>query len=104
MSTPSLHDDSARAGRSGHLPLGRKPVLLRVDSVKAYLEPGSPLYAPAFKAALQHGFVPHVVREACGDRDARPQEAKLFELQAKYAEAVDEDFAVGLLGSHNTTR
>ena len=214
MSTPSLQDNYAQAGFGGHLPFGRKPVLLLVDIVKAYLEPGSPLYAPACEAALQssirltaaaratkvpvvftcvqysagglggglfyrkvpalhaylqgsplaafadalqpqpedvvetkryasaffgtslaatltamgcatvmlcgfstsgcvrastldalqHGFVPYVVREACGDRDARPHEANLFDLQAKYAEVVDEDFAIGLLGSHNTTR
>ena len=38
--------------------------------------------------ALQHGFAPFVVREACGDRDARPHEANLFDLQAKYAEVI----------------
>jgi maleamate amidohydrolase len=38
--------------------------------------------------ALQHGFAPFVVREACGERDARPQEANLFDLQAKYAEVI----------------
>ena len=40
--------------------------------------------------ALQHGFAPFVVREACGERDSRPQEANLFDLQAKYAEVIDE--------------
>jgi maleamate amidohydrolase len=40
--------------------------------------------------ALQHGFAPFVVREACGERDARPQEANLFDLQAKYAEVIGE--------------
>ena len=44
--------------------------------------------------ALQHGFSPFVVREACGERDARPQEANLFDLQAKYAEVVDEACAL----------
>lgn len=39
---------------------------------------------------LQHGFRPFVVREACGDRDPRPHEANLFDLQAKYAEVVSE--------------
>jgi maleamate amidohydrolase len=38
--------------------------------------------------ALQSGFTPYVVREACGERDPRPQEANLFDLQAKYAEVV----------------
>ena len=40
--------------------------------------------------ALQHGFAPYVVREACGDRDQRPHEANLFDLQAKYAQVVSE--------------
>lgn len=49
--------------------------------------------------AMQHGFVPYVVREACGDRDARPHEANLFDLQAKYAEVVSEAEALGLLAA-----
>jgi maleamate amidohydrolase len=40
--------------------------------------------------ALQNGFIPFVAREACGDRDPRPHEASLFDLQAKYAEVVSE--------------
>jgi len=36
--------------------------------------------------AVQHGFIPVVVREAVGDRDPGPHEANLFDLQAKYAE------------------
>jgi maleamate amidohydrolase len=44
--------------------------------------------------ALQHGFAPFVVREACGERDVRPQEANLFDLQAKYAEVIGVDRAV----------
>lgn len=44
--------------------------------------------------ALQHGFAPFVVREACGERDARPQEANLFDLQAKYAEVIGEARAI----------
>jgi maleamate amidohydrolase len=47
--------------------------------------------------AMQHGFIPYVVREACGDRDARPHEASLFDLQAKYAEVVSELEAVALM-------
>jgi len=49
--------------------------------------------------ALQHGFAPFVVREACGERDARPQEANLFDLQAKYAEVIDEARALRELAS-----
>ncbi len=40
--------------------------------------------------ALQHGFAPFVVREACGDRHAAPHIANLFDLQAKYAEVISE--------------
>ncbi|WP_328477676.1 isochorismatase family protein [Actinoplanes sp. NBC_00393] len=38
--------------------------------------------------ALQHGFRPIVVRDACADRDAGPHEANLFDLNAKYADVV----------------
>ena len=40
--------------------------------------------------AVSSGFVPLVVREACGDRDPRPHEAALFDLDAKYADVVAE--------------
>lgn len=40
--------------------------------------------------AIQHGFIPIVVRDAVGDRDPRPHEANLFDLQAKYAEVRSE--------------
>jgi maleamate amidohydrolase len=38
--------------------------------------------------ALQHGFVPVVVEDACGDRDRRVHEANIFDLGAKYADIV----------------
>lgn len=47
--------------------------------------------------AVQHGFVPLVVRDAVGDRGPSPHEANLFDLQAKYAEVVDEPTAVAYL-------
>jgi maleamate amidohydrolase len=47
--------------------------------------------------ALQHGFVPFVIREACGDRAPEPHEANLFDLQAKYAEVVGEADAIALM-------
>ncbi|MGI5170470.1 isochorismatase family protein [Spirillospora sp. CA-253888] len=47
--------------------------------------------------ALQHGFAPFVVRETCGDRDPRPHEASLFDLQAKYAEVVTLETALAAL-------
>ncbi|MCY4272653.1 MAG: N-carbamoylsarcosine amidohydrolase [bacterium] len=40
--------------------------------------------------ACQHGFVPIVVRDACGDRNQRVHEANLFDLDAKYADVVSE--------------
>ncbi len=40
--------------------------------------------------ALCHGFVPLVVTDAVGDREARVQEANLFDLAAKTAELVNE--------------
>ena len=49
--------------------------------------------------ALQNGFAPFVVREASGDRDPRPHEASLFDLQAKYAEVVSEAEALSLLAT-----
>lgn len=48
--------------------------------------------------ALQNGFRPFVVREACGDRHPAPHEANLFDLQAKYAEVVTEKQAIDLFG------
>lgn len=47
--------------------------------------------------ACQHGFIPFVVREACGDRHTAPHEANLFDLQAKYAEVVGEPDILTLL-------
>jgi maleamate amidohydrolase len=199
---------SYRGAFDGHLPFGRRPALLIVDFVMAYLEPASPLYAgvedalasnerllaaarqagipvlftnvayslggadggvfyrkvPALKAfergsplgafpatlqpqegelvitkqyasaffgtplaatltaqgidtllitglstsgcvrataldACQHGFLPFVVREACGDRHPGPHEANLFDLQAKYAEVIGESEAIGHLAA-----
>jgi maleamate amidohydrolase len=203
----ALHDDYQRAGFGGALPFGRKPALVVVDLVEAYLVPGSPLYAPGFQSAvapnqrliaaaravgcpvvftgvvyapdgrdggvffrkvpalrcfvkgsplgafaegvvpqdgdtvlfkqyasaffgtslastltalgvdtvlitgfstsgcvrattldaMQHGFTPFVVREACADRDPAPHVANLFDLQAKYAEVIGVDDAIAHL-------
>jgi len=38
--------------------------------------------------AVQHGFIPVVVGEACGDRHPSPHEASLFDLNAKYADVL----------------
>ena len=47
--------------------------------------------------ALQNGFVPFVVSEACGDRSAEVQSANLFDLQSKYAEVVSLSRVLELL-------
>lgn len=39
---------------------------------------------------VSYGFRPIVVGEACGDRDERPHEANLFDMNAKYADVVTE--------------
>ncbi|MGO4394275.1 isochorismatase family protein [Variovorax sp. M-6] len=38
--------------------------------------------------AVQHGFIPIVASEACGDRHPAPHESNLFDLQAKYADVL----------------
>jgi len=39
---------------------------------------------------ISYGFIPIVVADACGDRHAAPHEANLFDMNAKYADVVDE--------------
>ena len=38
--------------------------------------------------ALQHGFIPVVIADACGDRHPQPHESNLFDLNAKYADVM----------------
>ena len=47
--------------------------------------------------ALQNGFAPFVVSDACGDRHPAPHTANLFDLQAKYAEVIGEAKAIAFL-------
>lgn len=47
--------------------------------------------------ALQHGFIPYVVEDACADRDPRLHEANLFDIQAKIGEVVKAEEALGLM-------
>lgn len=54
--------------------------------------------------ALQSGFAPFVVRDACADRHPAPHEANLFDLQAKYAEVITETQAIGHLASLGASR
>jgi maleamate amidohydrolase len=51
--------------------------------------------------AVQHGFIPKVVRDAVGDRDSGPHEANLYDLQAKYADVVSEREIVDYFASLN---
>lgn len=44
--------------------------------------------------ALQNGFTPIVVSDACGDRTAAVHDANLFDLAAKYADVITTDEAV----------
>lgn len=39
---------------------------------------------------VSSGFIPIVVADACGDRHEAPHEANLFDMNAKYADVVDE--------------
>lgn len=41
--------------------------------------------------SMSHGFVTLVAREGVGDRDARPHEANLYDMSAKYADVVPEE-------------
>jgi maleamate amidohydrolase len=49
--------------------------------------------------ALNHGFRPQVVRQACADRSPALHENNLADLDAKYADVVDLDEAVARLQS-----
>ena len=49
--------------------------------------------------ACQHGFVPIVVRDACGDRDPQIHDANLFDLDAKYADVVSEQEVLDYLSA-----
>lgn len=47
--------------------------------------------------ALQHGFRPLVVADACGDRDPRLHDANLYDLNAKYADVLNLAVALDIL-------
>lgn len=53
--------------------------------------------------AMQYGFIPLVVREACADRHPAPHEANLFDLQAKYAEVITEAEALAVIAAASGT-
>ena len=47
--------------------------------------------------AVSSGFIPIVVSDACGDRHEAPHTANLFDMQAKYADVVDERWVLNEL-------
>jgi maleamate amidohydrolase len=47
--------------------------------------------------AMCHGFIPVVIRDACGDRHESPHEANLFDMNAKYGDVVSEQDALDYL-------
>lgn len=49
--------------------------------------------------AVQHGFVPIVIREAVGDRAEETHQSSLFDLDSKYADVVSENDVVTYLAS-----
>lgn len=49
--------------------------------------------------AMCNGFVPIVVADACGDRHTAPHESNLFDMNAKYADVMDEASVVQYLES-----
>ena len=46
---------------------------------------------------VSNGFIPIVVANACGDRHEAPHKANLFDMNAKYADVVDEAAVIGYL-------
>ncbi len=54
--------------------------------------------------ALQHGFRPLVIAEACGDREERTHEQNLFDLDAKYADVISEAEALAQFDDVGSTR
>ena len=49
--------------------------------------------------AIQHGFAPFVVKDACADRGEGPHAANLYDIAAKYGEVVDEAAARAILAA-----
>lgn len=47
--------------------------------------------------AMQYGFIPYVISDACADRDPAPHDANLFDLRAKYAEVLTTSEVINLL-------
>jgi maleamate amidohydrolase len=52
---------------------------------------------------MSHGFITIVARDACGDRHAAPHEANLFDMNAKYADALDQDTILAYLAGNSAS-
>lgn len=52
--------------------------------------------------ALQNGFIPVVIEDACGDRDQRIHNSNIFDLRAKYADVVSSDSVKSYLALLNS--
>lgn len=70
---------------------------LRVDTVLIAGVSTSGCVRATAVDAMQHGFVPVVVREAVGDRDDERHSGNLFDIQAKYGEVLGEHDALAYL-------
>lgn len=52
--------------------------------------------------AMSHGFITLVVEDAVGDRDRRPHEANLYDMNAKYADVISEAEAIDYVAAAQT--
>lgn len=74
-------------------------VSLRIDSVVLCGATTSGCIRATAVDLLQYGFPTLVPRECVGDRAQAPHEANLFDIQAKYADVVSLEDAIGFLES-----
>lgn len=72
---------------------------LRVDTVVIAGVSTSGCVRATATDAIQHGFRPMVVADACGDRTTTIHHANLADLAAKYADIVDVEAAVAEFGA-----
>ncbi|MDA8277251.1 MAG: isochorismatase family protein [Actinomycetota bacterium] len=50
--------------------------------------------------AMQNGFIPFVVSDAVGDRDEVVHSSNLYDIEAKYAQVVNEATAISIIGKY----
>ena len=72
-------------------PLASQLVGMKVDTLLICGYSTSGCVRATTTDAMQYGFNPFVVRDACGDRHAYPHDANLFDIQAKFGEVVSMD-------------